>query len=117
MSDKSAAPEITGGLRRKNPNWWRYTNASSLGIEIAVAIGVGWWVGHKIEQSYAEWRPWPSTLGFFVGCGAAVMAMRRVIREHRNHMAVLEAEAAASGEAGLHSQPEPSSGPEGPGSP
>ena len=52
--------EIEPAKRRK-PDWWRYTNASSVGIEMAIAIVLGWWVGRWFEANVTHWKPWTST--------------------------------------------------------
>lgn len=81
-------------LPRRKPDWWRYTNASSIGIEIAVAIVMGWLAGSWLESNVTHWKPWTSVIGLLLGCGAAVLAMFRTVREHRDHQLVEAAERA-----------------------
>lgn len=82
--------EIPPGERKAR--WFRHLSASSLGIEIALTIIVGWWAGRWVERNWTHWSPWTTYIGFFIGCGAGVMAIRRSVREYRTYLAELEAE-------------------------
>lgn len=85
MSDEShseSAAKTEESLPRKKPDWWRYTNASSLGIEMAIAIMLGWWSGRWVETNITHWKPWTSTIGLLFGCAAAGLAIRRTSREY-----------------------------------
>jgi F0F1-type ATP synthase assembly protein I len=63
---------------------------------MAIAILLGWWSGKWVETNITHWKPWTSTIGLLLGCGAAGMAIRRVVREYRAERALEEAEKAAA---------------------
>ncbi len=63
--------------------WFRYTEASSLGLEIVVAILVGSLAGHLLERNVTHWSPWTTLIGVFVGIGAAINAIVRTTREFK----------------------------------
>jgi F0F1-type ATP synthase assembly protein I len=63
--------------------WYDYTSAASLGIEIVVAITLPTLLALWLERNVTHWRPWTSLIGFSIGCGAAVLALLRVIRQHK----------------------------------
>jgi F0F1-type ATP synthase assembly protein I len=70
--------------------WYRYTDAASIGIEIAVAVTVGALGGMWLEHNVTHWAPWTTVIGFLVGVLAASKA---VVRTARNYKASLRAEA------------------------
>lgn len=82
----------------KRAKWFVYTDASSLGIEIAVAVSFGAIGGYYIERYLTHWSPWTMLLGFAFGI---VVAVRAVLRTSRAYQASLrrEAEEAAKAEA------------------
>ncbi len=112
--DESAAPptppagEVPKGAPGRPPGrpknakakWFRHLSASSLGIEIGLTIALGWFGGRWLELNVTHWSPWTRYLGFLVGCGAGVLAIRRTIREYREYLAELEAEKAQVGRPG-----------------
>jgi hypothetical protein len=67
----------------KRAPWYDYTSASSIGIEIVVAITLPTLGAYWLERNVTHWRPWTTLLGFATGCGAAVLALARVIRQHK----------------------------------
>jgi len=95
MSDES--PTEPSSSARRKPDWWRYTNASSIGIEMAVAIVLGWWCGRWLETNVTHWKPWTSTIGLLFGCGAAGLAIRRTVREYRAELAAERKDAPSAG--------------------
>jgi F0F1-type ATP synthase assembly protein I len=54
---------------------------------MAVAIVLGWWCGKWVETNITHWKPWTSTIGLLLGCGAAGLAIRRTVREYRAELA------------------------------
>lgn len=69
----------------KQAAWFHNTDASSIGIEIVVAIAVPALVGHYIETHYTHWAPWTTLLFIAFGLTAAT---RAVIRTTRNVLRV-----------------------------
>jgi F0F1-type ATP synthase assembly protein I len=91
----------------KRAPWYDYTSASSIGIEIVVAITVPTLGAYWLERNVTHWRPWTTLLGFATGIGAAVLALARVIRQHE--MAV---EARKRAEAGERTESDLDGGPD-----
>ena len=78
-------PPTTAGQAR----WFRTTSASSLGIEIAVCIVLGFASGRWLENHVTHWKPGTSLIFLGLGCAAAVKALMRTVRQTK-----LELEAA-----------------------
>ena len=76
--------------------WFQLTEASSIGIEMAAAIGVGAFGGIWLERNVTHWSPWTTYLGLGIGLAAAVLAVLRTVR---NFTRVIAAEEAAEAEA------------------
>jgi len=81
--DTAVAPNSSN----RRADWYRQTSAASVGIEIAVAICGGTFLGMWIEHRFTHWSPWTTMIGFGVGLGAAVLAVLRVVKEHGNAVA------------------------------
>ncbi len=79
--------------------WFRYTDAASIGIEIAVAISICSLGAMWLEANVTHWSPWTTLIGLGAGIVAAGKA---VARTAKNHQAALreqaEAEAGAAAE-------------------
>ena len=54
--------------------------ASTLGIEIALSIGIGLYAGYWLDKKYGT-EPWLMLLFFFFGIGAAIKAVIRFIKQ------------------------------------
>ncbi|MEM7159448.1 MAG: AtpZ/AtpI family protein [Myxococcota bacterium] len=67
----------------KRAIWFQYTDASSIGIEMAVAISIGAVGGYYIERYLTHWSPWTMLIGFAVGVAAAVKAVLRTARTYQ----------------------------------
>ncbi|GEM_PF-6367973 len=78
---------------RGQARWFRYTSASSLGIEIAVAIIGSTLAARWVEQHWTGWAPGTTIVGFMIGCGAAIAA---IVRTARDYKAWSQAEAKAA---------------------
>jgi ATP synthase protein I len=62
---------------------WRIAGTTgAVGIEIAVAIAIGYFGGHYLDRKFGT-QPWLSYLGLLAGVGAAVKALVRVTRQYR----------------------------------
>lgn len=81
--------------------WFQMTEAASVGIEMAAAVGVGAGLGLYLQNNVTHWAPWTLYIGLGIGLGAATIA---VIRTARNFTRVIEAEEAAEREASKAAQ-------------
>jgi F0F1-type ATP synthase assembly protein I len=70
----------------KRAAWFRATDASSIGIEIAVAITIGAVGGHYLERYVTHWSPWTSLLGIAIGLAAATKAVVRTARTYTREL-------------------------------
>lgn len=78
-------------------DWFRYSSAASVGIEIAVAIVgctlfAGW-----LEREYTHWSPWTTVIGFGIGVGAAIKALVRTAKQYQREIAEREQAGRADG--------------------
>lgn len=80
----------------KRALWFQYTDASSLGIEMAVAVSMGALAGYYIERYLTHWSPWTMLMGFGLGIAVAVKA---VLRTARSYQAGLRRDAAEAAKA------------------
>jgi F0F1-type ATP synthase assembly protein I len=71
----------------KRAAWFRNTDASSLGIEIVVAVTLGAVGGFYVERYVTHWSPWTMLIGLAAGIGAAIKAIVRTIRTYRRQLA------------------------------
>jgi F0F1-type ATP synthase assembly protein I len=93
----------------KRARWFLYTDASSLGIEIAVAITFGAVGGYYIERYLTHWSPWTMLLGFAFG---VVVAVKAVLRTARAYQASLRRDAEEEAKAREQAAARPSEAPE-----
>lgn len=62
---------------------WRIAGTTgAVGIEVAVAIVIGYLGGHWLDGKLRT-APWLSLVGFAAGVGAAIKALTRVVREYK----------------------------------
>ncbi|HLK89660.1 MAG TPA: AtpZ/AtpI family protein [Polyangia bacterium] len=62
---------------------WRIAGTTgAVGIEIAVAIGIGYLGGNYLDHKLGT-HPWLSYVGLAIGIGAAVKALVRVTRAYK----------------------------------
>ena len=62
---------------------WRIAGTTdAVGIEIAVAIAIGYFGGHYLDRKFGT-QPWLSYVGMLFGVGAAIKALVRVTRQYR----------------------------------
>ena len=57
--------------------WITAGRYSSVGIEMGLAVGVGYFLGDWLDERF-DIAPWGLTLGLFAGFGAAVKAIVRI---------------------------------------
>jgi F0F1-type ATP synthase assembly protein I len=64
-------------------NMWRIVGSTgAVGIEVAVAIAIGYFGGHTLDNKLGT-QPWMMYLGILAGIGAAIKALVRVTRDYR----------------------------------
>jgi ATP synthase protein I len=62
---------------------WRIAGTTgAVGIEIAAAVVIGYFGGHKLDQKLGT-QPWLTYFGLVVGIGAAIKALVRVARAYK----------------------------------
>ena len=62
---------------------WRIAGSTgAVGIEIAVAISIGYFAGHYLDRKFGT-QPWLMYVGILAGVGAAIKALVRVTRSYR----------------------------------
>ncbi len=78
--------------------WFQLTEAASVGIEMAAAVGVGAGLGIYLERNVTHWAPWTTYIGLGIGLAAAVLAVIRTARNFTRMIAAEEAEEAEKAE-------------------
>jgi F0F1-type ATP synthase assembly protein I len=68
-------------------SWFRWASASSVGLEIAVAITLCTLAAYWFENEYTHWGPWTTLIGFAIGLGAATKAVLRTIAQYHREIA------------------------------
>jgi len=76
--------------------WFKLAEAASVGIEMAVAVGIGHFGGRYLQEHVTHWAPWTYWIGLTVGFGAAGMAVVRTAVHFQRHLAAEEADEAAA---------------------
>ncbi|MCX4240356.1 AtpZ/AtpI family protein [Paraliomyxa miuraensis] len=100
--DEPSGSQSSERVPPKRAKWFLYTDASSLGIEIAVAITAGALGGYYIERYLTHWSPWTMLLGFGFGI---VVAVRAVLRTARAYQASLRRDAQEARRAAAEHEP------------
>ena len=68
--------------QNQKPGWYSAAEASAIGIEIIVALGLGWYIGSRIDRRLHT-VPWFTIFFVLLGVGAAIKAMVRVVRQYQ----------------------------------
>jgi F0F1-type ATP synthase assembly protein I len=67
------------GLGPEGARMWRLAGTySALGLEMALAVGIGAVAGHYLDE-YMQWAPYGVLFGFMVGLGAAILGIMRAM--------------------------------------
>lgn len=66
--------------------WFRATSASSIGIEIAIAVCVPTLVGRWADGQWPGMAPFGIIFGLVVGCGGAVRAVQRALKDYKREL-------------------------------
>ena len=65
--------------------WQTASSTGAVGLEIAVAIGIGYFGGQYLDRKLGV-APWLTWVGFLAGVGAATKAVLRVVRSYRKSL-------------------------------
>jgi ATP synthase protein I len=65
--------------------WAIAGSTGAVGIEIAVAIGIGYFGGRYLDQKLGT-APWLMWVGFAAGVGASIKALVRVVRTYQKSL-------------------------------
>ena len=65
--------------------WATAGSTGALGIEIAVAIGIGYFGGQYLDRKLGV-APWLQWVGFAAGIGAGIKALIRVVRSYNRSL-------------------------------
>lgn len=66
--------------------WFRATSASSIGIEIAIAVCVPTLIGRWADGKWPEIAPFGIIFGLIVGCGGAARAVQRALADYKREL-------------------------------
>jgi ATP synthase protein I len=65
--------------------WHSAGTTGAVGLEIAVAIGIGYFGGQYLDRKLGV-APWLTWVGFLAGVGAATKAVLRVVRSYNKSL-------------------------------
>ena len=65
--------------------WGTAASASAVGIEIAVALSIGYFGGQYLDRRLGV-APWLTWVGFAAGVGASIKALVRVVRSYQKSL-------------------------------
>lgn len=88
---KANAPEQSttsgkAGEGHTPARWFRATSASSIGIEIAIAVCVPILIGRWADGKWEQIAPFGMVLGMLVGCGGAARAVQRALADYKREL-------------------------------
>jgi ATP synthase protein I len=66
--------------------WTIAGTTGAVGLEIAVAIGIGYLGGQYLDRKLGV-APWLTWVGFAAGVGAGIKALVRVVRNYKRDLA------------------------------
>ena len=72
----------TPPAKRRPAAWYRYAQASSVGLEMGLSVAVGVGAGLYLEGRFGG-APWVGLAGLAFGIGAAALAVVRASQRHR----------------------------------
>lgn len=65
--------------------WGIAASTGAVGLEIAVAIGIGYLGGQYLDRKLGV-APWLTWVGFAAGVGAGIKALVRVVRSYKRDL-------------------------------
>ncbi len=71
--------------REAKKMWTIAASTGAVGLEIAVAIGIGYLGGQYLDRKLGV-APWLMWLGFAAGVGAGIKALIRVVRSYQKSL-------------------------------
>jgi F0F1-type ATP synthase assembly protein I len=86
----SAPPATPAPAPEQRAQWFRMTEASSVGIEMVVAITVCTLGGYYIERYLTHWSPWTTLIGVALGCMTAANAVVRTAKSYQRSLRASE---------------------------
>lgn len=67
----------------RDAGWGRvfqvFALASSISVQFAVSVVVGWWIGHFFDRRLGLETPWLGVLGLLLGIGAGIYGIVRLM--------------------------------------
>ena len=73
-------------MDRDAKNMWAIAaNTGAVGLEISLAIGIGYFGGRYLDGKLGT-APWLAWIGFAAGVGAGIKALIRVVRTYRKSL-------------------------------
>lgn len=92
-SDANKAPSDANTPAKGDPQgthtparWFRATSASSIGIEIAIAVCVPTLIGRWADSKWPQIAPFGIIFGLVVGCGGAARAVQRALADYQREL-------------------------------
>ncbi|MEW6183128.1 MAG: AtpZ/AtpI family protein [Bacillota bacterium] len=52
---------------------------SSISVQFAVSVVLGWWIGDKLDKRFQSEIPWMTIVGLLVGVGAGVYGIINIM--------------------------------------
>jgi len=92
------APADSARAPRRRAAWYRYGEAASLGIEMAIAVAVGTFGGLWLEARLGG-APWTALAGVLTGIGAAAVAVVRTVTKFHADLGAARVAARVEGRA------------------
>jgi F0F1-type ATP synthase assembly protein I len=59
---------------------------SVIGLTLVIATGIGYYIGHRLEQAWPDWKPWGGVIGALIGIAAGFLEMARTVRRITRRM-------------------------------
>lgn len=86
MSSTPTTPPSPKRGPPKRAAWFQMTDASSVGIEMVVAVTLCTLAGFYIERYLTHWSPWTTLIGIAVGCMTAARAVVRAAKTYQRSL-------------------------------
>ena len=77
---------MTSTTPKKISSIYKAAQHASIGLEMAIAIAIGWGLGTWLDEKFDS-DPWLMITGLILGVAAGFMGIIRVIRQHQRETA------------------------------